>query len=72
MDALSWGAIFGRMFMQLMPVWISLVVLFVFSMRYKRKLGLYGKLFDSMIGMIGLAIVMFWVFTGFFAGATDM
>ena len=72
MDALSWGAIFGRMFVQLMPVWISLVVLFVFSMRYKRKLGLYGKLFDSMIGMIGLAIVMFWVFTGFFAGATDM
>ncbi len=72
MDALSWGAIFGRIFMQLMPVWISLVVLFVFSMRYKRKLGLYGKLFDSMIGMIGLAIVMFWVFTGFFAGATDM
>ena len=41
------------MIIQLGPVWISLVVLFVISMRYKRSLGLYGKLFDSVIGMIG-------------------
>jgi len=57
--------------MQLMPVWISLVVLFILSIMYKRKLGLYGKLFDSTIGMIGFAIVMFWVFAGFYAGALD-
>ena len=29
------------------------------SMRYKRRLGLYGKLFDSVIGMIGFRLVMF-------------
>jgi peptide/nickel transport system permease protein len=63
--------IFLGMLTQLGPVWISLAVLFVISMRYKRSLGLYGKLFDSVIGMIGLAIVMFWVFTGFFSGAMD-
>ena len=57
--------------MQLMPVWISLVVLFALSILYKRRLGLYGKLFDSTIGMIGFAIVMFWVFAGFYAGALD-
>ena len=27
------------------------------------SLGLYGKLFDSTVGMIGFALVMFWVFT---------
>jgi peptide/nickel transport system permease protein len=42
-------------------------VTFVLSIRFKRKLGLYGKLFDSPVGMIGFAIVMFWVFTAIFA-----
>ena len=71
MELLSWGEIISRILMQLMPVWISLVVLFILSIMYKRKLGLYGKLFDSTIGMIGFAIVMFWVFAGFYAGALD-
>ena len=71
MELLSWGEIIIRILMQLMPVWISLVVLFALSILYKRSLGLYGKLFDSTIGMIGFAIVMFWVFAGFYAGALD-
>jgi peptide/nickel transport system permease protein len=41
------------------------------SIAFKRKLGLYGKLFDSPIGMIGFGLVMFWVFTGIF-GALDL
>ena len=44
---------------------------FAISIAFKRKLGLYGKLFDSLIGMIGFALVMFWVFVGVF-GAFDM
>ncbi len=72
MEALSWGAILLAMFTQLTPVWIALVLTYVISIKYKRKLGLYGKLFDSTIGMIGFGIVMFWVFVGFFAGALDM
>ena len=72
MEALSWGAILLAMLTQLTPVWIALIVTFTVSIYYKRKLGLYGKLFDSTIGMIGFAIVMFWVFVGFFAGALDM
>ena len=71
MELLSWGEIIVRILMQLMPVWISLVVLFALSILYKRRLGLYGKLFDSTIGMIGFAIVMFWVFAGFYAGALE-
>ncbi len=72
MEELSWGSIIARMFIQLGPVWISLIVLFALSIVYKRKLGLYGKLFDSTIGMIGFALVMFWVFVGIFGGPLDM
>jgi len=71
MELLSWGEIILKILSRLMPVWIALVVTFSFSIYFKRNLGLYGKLFDSRIGVIGFAILMFWVFTGFFAGALD-
>jgi peptide/nickel transport system permease protein len=66
-DALSWGSIFARMAGQFLPVWIALVVTFALSITFRRRLGLYGKLFDSPVGMIGFGIVMFWVFTAFLA-----
>ncbi|NNK15966.1 MAG: ABC transporter permease [Sulfitobacter sp.] len=65
------AGIFGGMARQFLPVWIALIVTFSVSITYKRKLGLYGKLFDSTVGMIGFAIVMFWVFTGVFGGVFD-
>jgi peptide/nickel transport system permease protein len=66
-ELLSWGSIFARMAGQFLPVWIALVVTYALSIRFKRRLGLYGKLFDSIVGMIGFGIVMFWVFTALFA-----
>ncbi len=66
MDNLGSGAILLALLWQFLPVWIGLVVVFAVSIRYKRRLGLYGKLFDSTIGMIGFALVMFWVFTAIF------
>jgi peptide/nickel transport system permease protein len=66
-DALSWGSIIARILQQFIPVWIALVVTFALSITFRRKLGLYGKLFDSPVGMMGFALVMFWVFTAFFA-----
>ena len=71
MEPLSWFEIITRVLWQFIPVWIALIAVFVVSIRYKRRLGLYGKLFDSTIGMIGFALVMFWVFTGIF-GAMDL
>lgn len=65
------GGIVGGMSRQLIPVWIALIVTFVLSIRFKRKLGLYGKLFDSTVGMIGFALVMFWVYAGVMAGVFD-
>ena len=67
MEPMSWGAIFVQILIQFIPVWIAMAILFVASIRYKRKLGLYGKLFDSPVGMIGFAIVIFWFFTAIFA-----
>ena len=63
--------IIGAMSTRFLPVWIALALTFALSITFKRKLGLYGKLFDSVVGMIGFAIVMFWVFTGVFS-AMDM
>ena len=59
--------IVGRAATQFLPVWIALAVTFALSFRFKRHLGLYGKLFDSPVGMTGFGIVMFWVFTAIFA-----
>ena len=68
MEPLSWGGVFSGIFVQFMPVWISLILAYAVSIRFKRRLGLFGKLFDSPVGMIGFGIVMFWVFTAVFAG----
>ena len=65
MEALTWAEILSRMFYQLIPVWIALIATFSISIYYKRNLGLYGKLFDSPIGMIGFGIVLFWAYVGF-------
>jgi peptide/nickel transport system permease protein len=67
MQELGWGAIIAGLLKQFLPVWVALILTFGLSIRYKRRLGLYGKLFDSTIGMIGFALVMFWVFTAIFA-----
>ncbi len=65
------AGIIGAISRQFLPVWLSLIILYAMSIAFKRKLGLYGKLFDSPIGMIGFGLVMFWVFTGIF-GALDL
>lgn len=67
MEDLSWAAIFARAAAQFWPVWLALVVTFAASITFKRRLGLYGKLMDSPVGLFGLAIVLFWVFTAIFA-----
>ena len=71
MEPLSWIDIILRLLAQLTPVWIALVATFTISITYKRRLGLYGKLFDSTIGMVGFALVMFWVYAAIF-GAFDL
>jgi peptide/nickel transport system permease protein len=68
MQSLSFGGILGHLAIRFFPVWVALALTFGFSIRFKRKLGLYGKLFDSPVGMVGFFLVMFWVYTAIFAG----
>lgn len=66
------AGIIGAVSARFLPVWLALVATFAVSIATKRSTGLYGKLFDSTIGMIGFGIVMFWVFTAIFVGLFDM
>lgn len=66
------AGILGAISKRFMPVWIALIATFVLSIMFKRKLGLYGKLMDSTVGMIGFGLVMFWVYTAFFVAGFDM
>ena len=49
------------------PVWIALIIVMGASFAYKKKLALYGQLFDSGVGIVGVGICLFWLFTAIFA-----
>lgn len=67
MDRLSGFEITVRVFQQFAPVWVGLVAVLLLSYLFRHRLGLYGRLFDSVIGLIGLTLVLFWVLTALFA-----
>lgn len=67
MDTLGWGGIMLAMLWRFFPVWIAMALIFALSLRFRRQLGLYGKLMDSTIGKIGLALVLFWALTALMA-----
>ncbi|MCV3241164.1 ABC transporter permease [Mesorhizobium sp. ZC-5] len=49
------------------PVWLALAIVLGASFVYRKKLGLYGQLFDSGVGIAGVAICFFWLFTAMFS-----
>ncbi|CAN7614262.1 ABC transporter permease [Mesorhizobium caraganae] len=49
------------------PVWLGLALVMGASFTYKKRLGLYGQLFDSGVGIVGVGICLFWLFTAIFA-----
>lgn len=63
------AGIVGAIARNFLPVWIGIVAIFALSILFKSKLGLYGRLFESQIGMIGFGLVLFWVLTALFADA---
>lgn len=58
-----WTAVIARFW----PVWLSLLIILGGSFALRRSLGVYGRLFDSGVGVVGLGIVLFWVLTAIFA-----
>ncbi len=67
MERLTAIEIITRMLVQFTPVWICLFIILTLSVIFRRKLGLYGRLFSSPIGVAGLVLVLFWVLTALFA-----
>lgn len=52
---------------QFWPVWIALAIVLGASFTFKKRLGLYGQLFDTYVGIAGVTICFFWLFTAIFA-----
>lgn len=67
MEPLTYAQILSAVIVQFTPVWIGLIVIMGASAIFKARLSLYGRLFDSPIGMIGLGLVLFWLLTAIFA-----
>ena len=67
MERLTALEIAGRVMWQFWPVWIALVAILVVSWMFRERLGLYGRLMDSPVGVVGLTLVLFWVLTALFA-----
>lgn len=49
------------------PVWVALAIILALSYAFKPRLGLYGQLFDTGVGVAGVVICLFWTFTAIFA-----
>jgi peptide/nickel transport system permease protein len=49
------------------PVWVALAIVMGASFVYRRQLGLYGQLYSSGVGIAGVGICLFWLFTAIFA-----
>ncbi|MEL7172764.1 MAG: ABC transporter permease [Pseudomonadota bacterium] len=67
LETLSTGAIIIEMVMRFWPVWAALAVSLIGGYFIRGKLGQIGRLWDSRIGLFGLAVTLFWVFTALFA-----
>ena len=67
METINSFQIWYVFFIQLTPVWISLFITFSALFFWRKHLGVLGHLCNSTIGLVGLFIVLFWVFGAFFA-----
>jgi peptide/nickel transport system permease protein len=67
MESVGFLGIFVGIIARFWPVWIALALLLAGVWRFKRRLGLFGHLFDSSVGAAGVLICCFWLFTAIFA-----
>ena len=67
MQFLSAGQIVAQAFAQFWPVWLCLAAIFGAGLAFRGRLGLFGRLFHSGVGMAGLGLVLFWALTAVFA-----
>jgi len=66
-EYISTGEIFLYSITRFWPTWLAIAATLVFCYPIRERLGVFGRLYDSRIGMAGLVIVLFWIFTAIFA-----
>ncbi|MCQ8876370.1 MAG: ABC transporter permease [Mesorhizobium sp.] len=66
-ETIGWSAITFDVLGRFWPVWVAMAMCLAFSFRFRNKLGLYGELFNTGIGIAGVTICLFWAFTSMFA-----
>ncbi|WP_442582991.1 ABC transporter permease [Mesorhizobium sp. ASY16-5R] len=49
------------------PVWLAMAIVVGASLFYRKKLGLYGQIYGNGVGVAGVLICFFWLFTAIFA-----
>jgi peptide/nickel transport system permease protein len=59
--------IFLGILARLWPVWLAMFIVVGTSILYRKRLGLYGQLFDNGVGIAGVLICLFWLFSAIFA-----
>ena len=67
METVGLIGIIGGVLYRFWPVWLALALVYVGARTYKRRLGIFGRLFDSWTGTIGVMICLFWLFTAVFS-----
>ena len=67
MEHLSLPFIIMAFILRFWPVWAAMAATLGLSFAYRKRLGLYGHLIGSGVGITGLAICLFWLFTAILA-----
>ena len=60
---LSPGAIVAGTLARFLPVWIGMAAIMGASYLWRGRLGTYGRIYDSTIGIVGFGLVLFWLLT---------
>ena len=61
------GEIFLLSITRFWPTWLAIAITLALCYPIRDRLGIFGRLYGSTIGIAGLVIVLFWVFTAVFA-----
>ena len=67
MDTVSIWELWGGVSVRFWPVWLAMLITYLLMRMYRKRLGVFGHLLDSAVGITGLMIVLFWLFTALFA-----
>ncbi len=67
LEYLSTGGVIWGVLVRLLPVWVGMAAVLGASFVWQRRLGIYGRIFGSPIGIIGLSLVVFWLLAALMA-----